>query len=388
MNRKRVIGGLRRLAASVALATACALTGAPQPAFAGEAASALEERRDETLGERERLLRRISISDERIATLSEEVAELRKDNATLSAALVEAAESERRLGNNVEAASRRLEELSGKEDYLRQSLRARRGVLAEVLGALQRMGRNPPPAILVRPDDALSSVRSAILLGAVVPELRAETEVLIADLAELAHVAASITDQRERLVAALTLQAEEVERMKLLSDEKRRLQLRSQTQLAREQERAAELAARAGSMEELIASLEAEIEAALQAEEEARQEELARREAEAAEADAETAEADPSDPDLKEPSQFAALPFSARQGQVRLPVQGRLAHRFGDDDEAGGRLAGDIVRTHSGRDRNIALRRVGPVCGALPFLWATLDPERWRWLSSGTGGNE
>ena len=43
----------------------------------------------------------------------------------------------------------------------------RRGVLAEVLGALQRMGLNPPPAILVRPEDALASVRSAILLGAV-----------------------------------------------------------------------------------------------------------------------------------------------------------------------------------------------------------------------------
>ena len=55
-------------------------------------------------------------------------------------------------------------------------------MLAEVLGALQRMGLNPPPAILVKPEDALSSVRSAILLGAVVPELREQTEILMADL--------------------------------------------------------------------------------------------------------------------------------------------------------------------------------------------------------------
>ena len=57
-------------------------------------------------------------------------------------------------------------------------------MLAEVLGALQRMGLNPPPALLVKPEDALSSVRSAILLGAVVPELRSQTEALLADLKE------------------------------------------------------------------------------------------------------------------------------------------------------------------------------------------------------------
>jgi septal ring factor EnvC (AmiA/AmiB activator) len=36
-----------------------------------------------------------------------------------------------------------------KEDAVTPSLRERRGVLAEVLAALQRMGRNPPPALLV-----------------------------------------------------------------------------------------------------------------------------------------------------------------------------------------------------------------------------------------------
>ena len=43
------------------------------------------------------------------------------------------------------------------------------------------MGLNPPPAILVRPDDALASVRSAVLLGAVVPEMREQVEELTAN---------------------------------------------------------------------------------------------------------------------------------------------------------------------------------------------------------------
>jgi murein hydrolase activator len=327
----------------LAVAALALALASPAPAIADESLE-LEEQRQRTVGERERLLERIAVSDERIAALAAEVAELRKDNATLSAALVEAAEAERRLSADIAAITDRLKGLSGQENYLRESLKARRGVLAEVLGALQRMGRNPPPAMLVRPDDALASVRSAILLGAVVPELRAETEVLIADLDELRQVAASIRAERGRLVVAMTRQAEEMERIGLLAQEKARLQVRSQTRLAREQERAAQLAEQAGSMEELIASLEAEIEAARQAEEEARQEELARREA--AEALESAEEPDPAE--LEAPTQFAALRFSTRQGQVRLPVQGHVARRFGDDDDAGGRLAGDILRTHSG----------------------------------------
>ena len=74
-------------------------------------------------------------------------------------------------------------------------------MLAEVLGALQRMGLNPPPAMLVKPEDALSSVRSAILLGAVVPELREETESLIADLDELSRLTASIEAERAAALA-------------------------------------------------------------------------------------------------------------------------------------------------------------------------------------------
>jgi septal ring factor EnvC (AmiA/AmiB activator) len=82
--------------------------------------------------------------------------------------------------------------LSERQEAVRLSLISRRSVLAEVLAALQRIGRDPPPALLVSPEDALSSVSSAILLGAVVPEIRAETEALAADLKELAALRQAI----------------------------------------------------------------------------------------------------------------------------------------------------------------------------------------------------
>ena len=103
-----------------------------------------------------------------------------------------------------------------------------------MLGALQRMGLNPPPAILVKPEDALSSVRSAILLGAVVPELRAETEILMADLKELSRVVTSIEAERDRLTTAMTAQAAEKERLNLLLEAKSRLRTESETALAAE----------------------------------------------------------------------------------------------------------------------------------------------------------
>ncbi len=333
--RRHLIG----LVTAVLLA-ALPVLGLPSGAAAETAgAQELEHRRSESAGERDRLRSEIALSEERVAELSAEIEALAKDHASLSAALVEAARAERRLAERVDGISARMDTLAEQQAYLRASLSARRGVLAEVLGALQRMGRNPPPAILVRPDDALSSVRSAILLGSVVPELRAETEVLIADLNELASVAAAIDAERLRLVAAMTGQAEEQQRVSLLLAEKRQLQARSQDQLEQERQRAEELASAAASLEELIVRLEADIEAARAAEQEAQ-----RQREEAAAAAGRERPLPPADPG----NVFSSLPFSALTGQVGLPVSGRILRQFGDDDGAGGSLMGDILRTHSG----------------------------------------
>ena len=73
------------------------------------------------------------------------------------------------------------------------------------------MGRRPPPAVLVRPEDMLAAVRTSMLLGAVLPELRAETEALAADLAELVRLQGAIAADRAALadrVAALVAEQE------------------------------------------------------------------------------------------------------------------------------------------------------------------------------------
>lgn len=191
-------GRLARKAAAFALALAIGLPASAQEATPPAAATAGQEqgppdpaadltlRRNSTRSELDALSKTITLSQERANALTETIAEIDKTNEALRAAIVESAKKRQDLEQQIVDGEKKLSDLRTKEDTVRRSLRSRRGVLAEVLAALQRMGRNPPPAILVTPEDALGSVRSAILLGAVVPGLRKETENLVADLKALA----------------------------------------------------------------------------------------------------------------------------------------------------------------------------------------------------------
>lgn len=327
--------GRRGLVLLAALAVAVA--GAA-PLLAQDMAT-LEEKRTDTASEYETVLRQMSLSKERLESLAGEVAAMRKDNTAITSALIQAAKTEKKLSNDIAAIEVRLETLKQQEDALKASLHARRGVLAEVLGALQRMGLNPPPAILVRPEDALSSVRSAIILGTVVPELRAETEILLGDLKELAALRSAIAGERETLFATVQDQAAEKKRLALLLEEKSRLLRASESTLDEEREKAAALAAKAGTLKELIASIEAEITGVQEAARAARlaEEERKRREAEAA-----------GRPVPEANRLVTGLPFESLEGTVALPVSGTFVRRFGESDGLGGHMAGDTLQTQSG----------------------------------------
>ncbi|MER8831334.1 murein hydrolase activator EnvC [Mesorhizobium sp. M0909] len=301
---------------------------------------------DQSRAEYEKVSKEITLSSERLAKLAADIAAVKKDHASITAALIQSAMTEQKLGQDIEDIGGKLEGLKAQEQKIRASLAARRDVLAEVLGALQRMGLNPPPAILVKPEDALSSVRSAILLGAVVPELRQQTDMLLADLKEQSRVTASIEAERARLTAAIGEQAAEKKRLGMLLEAKQKLAADTQTALAAEKQRSATLAAKAGSLKELIASLEAD---------------RARKAADAAKAaEQKTADADKGPASAAASAELASLPvpesnrltaaapFSALQGQIALPVTGRIKRRFGANDGNGAVMLGDMVATQSG----------------------------------------
>lgn len=266
-------------------------------------------------------------SEAKQRALKNEIARLKSDQANVGSALVRSADQLRELRKSIDDGVRRLQELLETESGLRDSLVARRAELAGVLAALQRIGRHPPPAIAARPSDALGAIRSAILMGAVMPQIRDQTESLQRDLAALQTLKAEIHRERSGLEADAERFAEENARLELLLEEKRRLRSKSEMALASERKRAAELAAEAKSLNDLIAELDADIKA--------------RRKAEAAAARQGVA---PAPEDGPPAGLYQSVPFAEAMGTLRFPADGVKVRGFGEDDSLGGRTTGLSLR--------------------------------------------
>ena len=325
---KPVLRGAAAFAALLAV-----LLAAPQlcvPAFCQE----LDQKQASTVSELESVRQQIELTEKQRQELADEIGRLEKDRKTINKELIDTSRRARDLETRISRSGERLGELEQRQNDVRTSLSGRRALLGEVIGALERMGRNPPPAILVTPDDALTSVRSAIMLGAVVPELRAETEILATELAELKRIRSDIDSERSSLAASLQSLAGDEERLNLLLQEKKNLTNTARQQLAAETARSAELAAKAGSLQKLIESLESEIAAAREAAEKARlaeEERLARENEKLASAREESPRPDFSDTDRIAP----AIAFEEARGLLPRPVSGVEIRSFGQKDRLG-----------------------------------------------------
>ncbi|WP_097137766.1 murein hydrolase activator EnvC family protein [Rhizobium subbaraonis] len=309
-------------------------------------AAAIALRRDGTRRELEELSKTITLSQDKVRELEAGIDRLAKDRASLREAIVRSARARQDMEAKILAGEKRLAGMRGEEDAARASLHERRGLLAEVLAALQRMGRNPPPAILVTPDDALGSVRSAILLGAVVPGIRAETDKLVADLQKLIAIRNQIGKEKADLATAMSSRLEEEKRSQLLISQNEALAAENTRTLEAERRRSDELAGRATSLEGLIGSMEREIasvrEAAalarVQEAERAKQTEDERRRAREAALSA--------SPDKNRIA--PAYPFSELQKRLAFPVAGDPVRQFGDADGTGHSSQGLILATNAG----------------------------------------
>ena len=304
----------------------------------------LSTQRSKNIEELQTLQSEISLSEQRKQELASEIESLEKDRATINRTLIETSTNSRSIEKRITKSETRLSQLRDEQANVRVFLNSKKALLMEVLGALQRMGRNPPPALLVTPEDALSSVRSAILLGSVVPEVRSETDILLGQLQDLVRISTDIDKQRETLSIELVSLAGEEEKLNLLLQEKRKLSGEAQTKLAQEIAKTAELAAQATSLNGLIASLEAEIKSAQEVVEAARLAEIDRKKQEQVRINEgrtfEKADA------FSDPGRIApAISFTAAKGLLPLPVSGAQVASFGQDDGAGDKTRGISLET-------------------------------------------
>ncbi len=314
--------------------------GPPDPAIE------LQQKKDEARGELEALSKTITLSVEKAAAIEQNIAELEKTTSNLRQALIDSAARRKDLEQKISLSEDRLAQLRLREEEVRSSLRGRRDILAEVLAALQRMGRNPPPALLVTPEDALASVRSAILLGAVVPGMRAQADRLVADLSALATLKAEAIAEKGVVSTTIEKSLEEEKRMDILLAENEKLSLESTAQLEAERRRSEELAGQATSLEGLIQSLEGEITSVREAVRQAREEEERQRQFSQEERERARERAENTLPDKNRIA--PAYAFSSLQKKLELPVIGDVLRWYGDADGTGHTAVGMTVASQSG----------------------------------------
>ena len=283
----------------------------------------------------------IQLTAEREAELQKQIDDIDQQRASLNQALIDSSTEVQRLEGQIGDAEKRLGDVVDKENALRASLAARRDVLADVLAALQRMGHRPPPILFVEPGDALASIRSAILLGAVVPDLRTAADQVANDLAALVAIRQQKEQERDQLRANATALAEGQAKIAMLVEQRQKQRDASAGQLQAEQARAATLADQATSLKDLIARMEQDNATAAAAA------------AAAAKSTAETAQAPPGKPPQSLGDADRLTPkvaFADAKGLLPLPVNGTETKAFGDDDGIGGKTEGISIETRAGAE--------------------------------------
>ena len=270
------------------------------------------------------------------AKLRLQIQALGEDRRALNQQLIESAAAVRDVEAKIDDARSRLQSLDAREQVFQKSLDERRSAIIEILAALQRVGQRPPPALLVRPEDALKALRTAITLGAVVPGMRAEAEAIAGDLAELSRVRKDIVSEHATLSQNLDQLATEQLRLNMLIDARQKKQTSTEQALATEQQHAVELSHQVDNLKDLIAKLEANLDPATRA----------------AHDSARGIEADSTRPKLAalgDPGRMApAIAFANARGHLQLPVNGVPIRAFGAADGVGGTQKGLSIATHAG----------------------------------------
>ena len=155
-----------------------------------------------------------------------EAQEVRGQIETLTGELARLATEQARGGDSLGADRARLSALNTQEGELNSRLGANQNELSHLLSALQMYGRNPPPALLVHPNDARKAVRAAILIRAVTPELRSRAQRLSAEVGTAQLARRQAAQASEALFTSESQVADRASRMETLIAQRQTLQRR------------------------------------------------------------------------------------------------------------------------------------------------------------------
>ncbi len=323
--------------------------------------------------ELETLRRSIGQAARRRTTLAREKEALRKEAEAISARLVELAGRMQAREALIVRNEKRIRELEEKESSLLALLAMNRSAIAELLAALQKLRRDPPPPFVTRPDDVLAAVRGALLLSSAVPQVDARVARLLSSLSRLRRVREGLKKEQEEKRRNIEQLRRTRQQIDALLAGKRELIRRIDARLEEEQRRLKRLTDKARTLNEVMAALRRE---------ERRRRELERRKRR--EADREKTPRDLPDGRQGEKRRETAAapkpsrPFTSLKGRLPWPVQGERLLGYGEKLGLGGRSEGIYVATRPGAsvvapaDARVELARPFRSYGQLLIL----DPGR------------
>lgn len=312
--------------------------------------------------------------------LQSDVEKLAAERERINARLVETGKLIQQSEAQLTQIEGRLGELERQEKALREQLQAKHGTLAGLLAAMQRMGRNPPPVMVTQREDALSMVRSAMLLAATFPELRTEAVALGTQLEDLSRVMGSIRAEGEKLRAETARLDDARTRLSALQETKRQTLAERESELNKMGELANQISKNVQDLSELIGNLDKEVanRTGLGAYEQEATQPPQRTAAQtppaapiapgkaatpekAPTAPAPEAKAPP--PEMKgtvlapsgdrlamlSPGRIKpAMPFEEARGMLPMPAQGKAVLNYGDKTQYGSQSRGIVLQTRQG----------------------------------------
>ena len=302
---------VRLSALLITCAALAGLAGAEEPAPEAKTPAELQRIQDEiakTAGQRE------ADEAERVK-LTAELEKLQAESAVIAAEV-------QRLERDLTRAETRITELSAEDAELTAALEQRQERIGPLLGALQRLRRDPPPALAVSPDDAVAAARGAMLIAAVAEKLEAEASQLAADLTALARTRMALTAERD----AAKTRSEEIAHRRVelaaLIERRQKTVAALSEGVAGADAHIAELEARAADMTDLMAWLE---------------------EGESSAASS----ADAASAPVTVGSRKTKTSFASTKGRMPWPAAGVVAGRFGEPGIEGVAALGLTLRTRA-----------------------------------------
>jgi murein hydrolase activator len=304
--------------------------------------------------------------------LEADMGQLKVERERLNASLVETARQVQKSEGQMSAIESRLGELESQETMLRGSLAQRHDSIARLLAAMQRMGRNPPPVMITQREDALTMVRSAMMLANAFPQLRDQALSLATRLNELARVMGDIRTEGDKLKAETARLSDTRTRLSQLMESKRQSLGERQAELEKVRKEAAEISQSVTDLNELIVKLDKAVTDHIgkdsvvdeDAKASTRLEVAALPEAKLTLPGASVVSGQEADTaksaglaaielapkgtqvaSLNPGRMKPAMPFMRAKGSVLLPVQGRRVLAFGDRTQYGGQSKGLVLET-------------------------------------------